>query len=231
MLAPFFVLQFVALDIFFRGRVEPTLTWLASVTFWSLALVLGTTPARRIPFALLAAFVLVVQVDVFRYYHAPLDAQVAASALYAWSAIRGVVVRAIPIVVVSTLVVAALELAVLSFVMAPFAGARHSVMALAGLFLLLGGSPRAATPDIQCVYALSALRDRHEPVVAGVPYFRRSTCSERYPTCSSFSARAFAPTTTTSRPRRSARGSCRSESTSVSFGRYRVTPHCPSPPF
>src|SRR5205085_1595387 len=126
-----FALQFAVEDAVFRGAGA----WLArplvlgdvasSVLLGGLALVLVSASASRLArgaVAFVAAFLLVGQAIVFRYYHAPLDVQVAASALFAWHDVRQVVLRSALGSTLAISVVAALEYAALGLVRAHLAG-------------------------------------------------------------------------------------------------------------
>ncbi len=157
-----FALQFVLLDALVRGprawveqpRILVSLA--ESALLWTVALVLATTRPRRLIVAVLAAALLVVQALVFRYYRAPLDVQVAESALHAWRDVSPVLSRAAPAIALSIVMVAALEHALLAFAERPRL-ARHGVhaLALAGLF---GMAPRHATPEVRGLHALFAVR-------------------------------------------------------------------------
>jgi len=124
------------------------------------------------------AAVLVLQAMVFRYYHAPLDVQVAASALHAWHDVRGVLVRALPVAALTTALVAVAEyqllrLAVCALPSRTAPEGRRSVhrkatavviavaVAVVWAGLLRGSGPRHATPEVRAVHALDALASRH----------------------------------------------------------------------
>jgi hypothetical protein len=162
--AALFATQFAWLGLAFRGASvwirDPSavLTAVESVLVWSFALAVATTRARRIVVASVAALLVVVQAYVFRYYHAPLDVQVAASALHAWSDVRPILVRGLP----SLAAVLACALA-LEYGLATLAGQGLGrprllgVAAAAGLWLV---PMRSATPDLSGVHALAALAER-----------------------------------------------------------------------
>jgi glucan phosphoethanolaminetransferase (alkaline phosphatase superfamily) len=175
--------QFAILDINFRGAR----TWLAAPgaladASASVALVLAlvtvtTVAASRVPRLLLAAAasaVLVLQIAVFRYYHAPLDVQVLAAALHARHDVRPIMLRALPAYLLAVALVTALEYALLAFfhrALAHFEATRprragkrvRLLLTVAVLAALLGAGPRHATPEVRAFHALSALRLRHEP--------------------------------------------------------------------
>ena len=119
------------------------------------------------------AFLVVLQSLVFRYYHVPLDVQVAESALHAWRDVRPTVEGSLVFVVLATIVLAGVELVLLegahrSRALPSLRGragnALLAVTALAGLF---GAAPRHATPEIRGIHALKALGSRREPPRAG----------------------------------------------------------------
>jgi hypothetical protein len=167
-----FAAQFALLGAFFRAsasgapaHARPFVNELESAAVWAFAAALATTRARRAALAALAATLLVVQANVFRYYHAPLDVQVAASALHAWADVRGVLSRALPGVVLAGTLVFGMEYALLVGAHRALRPERPglALSALAACAGLFGGPPRSATPDVQALSALSALRDRREP--------------------------------------------------------------------
>ena len=167
-LALLFAGQFVLLDLAFQSG--PRIAWLESITTCALVLLLSERRVVRVVAALVAAFVFVSQVYVFRFYHVPLDVQVAASALHQWGAIKGVIGKALPGVTGLTAVMFALELAVLSLAHGrSFRAIRVPVMVAAALAGLLGGPPRRSTPEIRALNALWALHERKAPVVGDVP--------------------------------------------------------------
>jgi hypothetical protein len=173
--------QFTILDVAFRGQSA----WLAApraladatssvALFLALAL-FATSRARRTALAAAASAVLVLQLGVFRYYHAPLDAQVLAAALHARHDVRPVLLRGLPAYLLAVALVTAAEVSLLGFfhrARARFETARRAgahggaLLAVAALAGLAGSGPRHATPEIRALDALRALRVQHEPVVA-----------------------------------------------------------------
>jgi glucan phosphoethanolaminetransferase (alkaline phosphatase superfamily) len=173
--------QFAILDVIFRGSAA----WLASpraladatssvALFLALA-ILATTPGRRLVLATAAAAVLVLQLGVFRYYHAPLDAQVLAAALHARHDVRPVLLRGLPAYLLAVVLVTAAEVSLLGVfhcVRARLSTARvagtHSgaLLVVAVLGGLVGSGPRHATPEVRALHALTALRVRREAAVA-----------------------------------------------------------------
>jgi glucan phosphoethanolaminetransferase (alkaline phosphatase superfamily) len=173
--------QFVILDVLFRGGDA----WLAAPRALvdaaaSVALVLAlvvfaaTTRARKVVLAATASAVLVLQVAVFRYYHAPLDVQVLAAAIHARHDVRPIVVRALPAYLLAVAASTALEHALLAFFhetvarFAPMPRRRRAVtiavlLACSACAGLAGAGPRHATPEVRAFHAFAALRLRHEP--------------------------------------------------------------------
>jgi hypothetical protein len=166
-----FAAQFVLLDAALRGprawlsQPRVIVALIESAVLWGVVLFLATTRRRRIAVAILAATLLVFQSFVFRFYRAPFDVQVAATAIHAWRDVEPVFVRALPSFLGATAVVAAIEYAVLAAVKRETPSLRLvPALALAGLF---GPPLRAATPDIRALHALRAITQKKEPVVAG----------------------------------------------------------------
>jgi hypothetical protein len=88
-----------------------------AVTSTSLLLalaVLATSRTGRVVLVVPCAAVLVLQLLVFRYYHAPLDVLVLASAIHAKHDVRPVLVRAMPAFLGLVAVVAAIQYALLA---------------------------------------------------------------------------------------------------------------------
>lgn len=174
-----FVLQFVALDLVTRSgdlaSRDPGHAFLvraASVCLWAGVAFLARTRTLRIAAALVASVVLVVQALVFRYYHTPLDVQVAATAVHAFQDVRPVLVRALPGALAVGALTFACELGVLSLAHARAGAARAhglvsalqrrrspiAVVLFVVAFVIAGlGSPRDATPEIAAAHALSAV--------------------------------------------------------------------------
>ncbi len=144
-----------------------------SIALWSTALLVARTRPLRVVVALFAATLLVVQALVFRYYHAPLDVQVLASAVHFSSDVKPVMTRAAPGLVLTVIAVASLELVAITWARRGWRGPPSWKLALgtaglAGLGLtVLGGAVREATPDLRAIHALTALGPRREPARAG----------------------------------------------------------------
>lgn len=170
--------QFAAQDVVFRG---PAAWWSRPVLLGDIAssVVLGVgalvlvarlrSNAVQAAIALVAATLLVLQATIFRYYHAPLDVQVAASALFAWHDVRQVALRSAPTLAFSIAVVAALEYVLLGAVRARLAGrlprTTYALGAVAFTGLVSAG-PRHATPEVSALHSLTALRAKHVVVKA-----------------------------------------------------------------
>src|SRR5260221_9794742 len=98
-----FVLQFAIMDAVFRGGLCAIVPTLASIAIWTLGLFAAKKHrVARIAIAAGATAIAVVQVHVFRYYHTPLDVQVAASAVHAWHDVRAVLTRGILQIAITT---------------------------------------------------------------------------------------------------------------------------------
>ena len=177
--------QFAILDVIFRGSPA----WLAaprtvvvdaaaSVALWLALGSFATGSVRRLLLGAAASTLVVFQVGVFRYYHAPLDVQVLAAALHARHDVRPVVLRALPAMLLAVAALTTVEVVLLSFFhrtlarygrssTSPSTAARGVVLlGLAVLGGLMGAGPRHATPEMRAVHALLAHRDRHEAPVA-----------------------------------------------------------------
>ena len=166
--------QFAILDALFRGASR---SWIAeprslldvgaSVGLWLALGRLATARSARVLLALMCSSVLVLQLLVFRYFHAPLDAQVLASAIHAKHDVRPILLRAAPAILGAVALVTALELTLLSLFHRAAPPPRHgralgAVLALASLGALLGLGPRRATPEARALHALTALRAPRE---------------------------------------------------------------------
>ena len=170
-----FACQFAILDLAIRGSARAWLDEpraLADVaTSIALLLALGRLATSRMARALLGlacGSVLVLQLLVFRYYHAPLDVQVLASALHAKHDVRPILVRAAPAIAAAVALAAAVEMALLAAFHRGAPRLRRgveleAVLGVAALGGLFGLGPRRATPEVRALHALVALRAPHEP--------------------------------------------------------------------
>lgn len=173
-----FALQFAIEDLVFRGArawiARPLLLGdvASSIVLGIATLVLVRairSRALRAGVAVVASALLVLQATVFRYYHAPLDVQVAASALFAWHDVRQVVMRSAAGLVGSIAIVALLEYVVLGLAV-EHVGERlprpsHALGAVALTGLVTAG-PRHSTPEVRALHSLTALRTKHVAVKA-----------------------------------------------------------------
>lgn len=158
-----FAAQFVFLDLV--TRVSDTTARVAVVRSASLllgaaAVLVARTRARRVVLALVAALLLVVQALVFRYYHAPLDQQVAATAVHAFRDVRPVLLRALPGLLAGVGLAAAAGFALLRLAhreTPPAPRALPAGLVLVALGLVLTERPRDATPEIAALHALFTL--------------------------------------------------------------------------
>jgi glucan phosphoethanolaminetransferase (alkaline phosphatase superfamily) len=161
-----FSFQFVALGLMFRRApldARGVIGFVESAVVWGLFLALATTRRRRIVLAVLAAFLVVAQTYVFRFFGRPLDLQVAEAARHQWSVVRPVVIGMLPQVGLVTLGVAAIELALLSVAARPKPWPLSIGAALAGLI----GVP--STPDASALRGFGAFRhERPRETVSAV---------------------------------------------------------------
>jgi hypothetical protein len=170
-----FVGQFVILGRAFGESAEPSLTrrasgWLASVVLWSLALAVARTRATRILVALVAALLVVLQIFVFRYYHVPLDLQVAEAARHTWKDIRPVIFALVPWFAGAVVCAGAFELALLELAPRVPRWASYGIAAALLVTGLLRFEPRRATPDLRAIHALRAVsREPRAPVDGAIP--------------------------------------------------------------
>lgn len=154
------------LDLAFKSGAR--VAWLESFAICAFVVVVPERRWMRIVASLLAASIGIAQISVYRYYHVPLDVQVAASALHQWGPIKPVIMKAMPLAIVWTLGVAAIELGVMELASrAPFARVKVPVIVLAALAGLLSGAPRHATPEVRALNALWALKERRPPPDTG----------------------------------------------------------------
>jgi hypothetical protein len=158
-----FVLQFVALDLAFRGaagyahRPATFAGALGSGLLWSLVRDVCAARGVRVGVALLAATLVVFDALVHRYYGTPLDPQVVASALHSWSDVRPVLVRLLPGAATAACALAAIEYGVLC-VRTPTIPQRARPWLLVGLAACALAVPlRDATPEFRAASALGPL--------------------------------------------------------------------------
>jgi len=160
-----FAAQLAVLDIAVRGGgvylARPRLVAGLGGSIALLALAASLTRPRlaRVALALGLAVLGVAQLAYYRYYHAPLDAQVAIAARQAWADVRPMLMRALPMLALGTAVVASLEYGLLSAI-APLALPHRVALLCASAGFALCGAPRDATLEVRTVHALCALSVR-----------------------------------------------------------------------
>ena len=100
--AALFSLQFVLLDLYFRGgeayRHHPRalVNGVASAALWYTLWTFRRGRAARVAIAFLGAILISSEWLFYRYYHAAIDLQVVASALHTWSDIKPVMAPMVP---------------------------------------------------------------------------------------------------------------------------------------
>ncbi len=172
--------QFVVLDLLLRGARayahEPRLiaTAIGSVALGGLLVSLATRRMARALLALTAATVLVAQALCFRYYHTPIDVQVAAAALHSWGDVRPVLGEMLPAALASIAGVAACGGALLGVAARRITPApRRAPLAIAAALGITCGVPlRNATPELRLAGALalvSAPREAAASAAVTVP--------------------------------------------------------------
>jgi hypothetical protein len=136
--------------------------------------IMANTPLRRVLLAVPMALIVVLNVLVFRYYHATFDLQILASALAASHDVRPVALRALPGFLAAVVALAGGYVGLLTFghrVLGRRAVEQKTslsvVLVVAAFGGALGTSPRYATPEIRAFHALVALRGRPETAVRG----------------------------------------------------------------
>jgi hypothetical protein len=172
--AAIFAAQFVVLDLCVRAGAyarSPRL-WLSaagSIAVGALLHRLATRWPVRVVVAFATAAILVVQTVCFAYYRAPIDVQVLASALHAWTDVRRAVVPNLPRAIAIVAGVGLAELALLS-ARRESAARPKLVLALAVLSLVglsLGVPLADASPEVRLLDSTRALWRPREPPIAG----------------------------------------------------------------
>jgi hypothetical protein len=169
-----FCLQLALLDLAMRGprfyaaHPRALLHLAASAAALHLAASLRASRRARLAIAVALGLVLVAQAAFYRYFHAPLDAQVALAARRAWPDVRAMLLPAAPMLAALVLAVAALEaawLGRLARVSPPRLGRapRLAAAALVGVGLALGGPPSSGTTETRVAHAALALATTHDP--------------------------------------------------------------------
>ena len=146
---------------FFARHPRAALFVIASVALLRLAASLRARAARWVAAALVAALV-VCQVAFHRYYHVPIDEQVALAARHSWADVRPVFLRVVPWLVLASAALAIGE-AWLVRRPAPLSQrARLGLAAAAAFGLMFGGPLRDATTEVRVARAAVALATTHE---------------------------------------------------------------------
>jgi hypothetical protein len=159
------VTQFAWVLVLERGPAEPAAI-LTSVALWTVALAVSARAGPRIVVALVAAAILTANVLTFRFYHVPLDLQVAEAIRHSWRDVRIILVDQLPWIALAVATTALAEGALLTF--ASRVSLRASLAALAAfagsLFLV---EPNRATPDLRAMHGVASLRRAPPPTKSG----------------------------------------------------------------
>lgn len=155
-LAVIFVAQFVALDVWSRGFQGITASStgaahvLASVLLWSMLGSACSVRWRQAVVALLAGADIVGQAVFYRYYHAPIDAQVVTAAVRSWADIRPVLSRGAVPYALAACMLAVCEYAVISSCASAFHWPRRVRAGVLLAFAVTGslGPGRAAAREL-----------------------------------------------------------------------------------
>jgi hypothetical protein len=170
-----FAAQLAALDLVVRGGgaylARPRLLGglAGSMALLGLAASLVRRRPARIALALGLGVLVVGQLAYYRYYHGPLDAQVAMAARQAWSDVRPMLLQALPKLGAGIALVAGIEYGLLRAVApleVPHGLRRWALLGCALCGFLVCGSPRDATLEVRAVHALGALGVRREAAAA-----------------------------------------------------------------
>jgi hypothetical protein len=167
-----FAAQLAALDVWVRGAsayaARPRMLGglVGSVALCGLVASLVRRRAWRIVLSLGLGSLVVAQLAYYRYYHAPLDAQVVTAARQAWSDVRPMLLHALPVLGAGIAVVAMVEYGVLCAIRPPRLPRLALLAAGLGGFLW-AGSARDATLEIRAVQAIGRLGLPREPQPGG----------------------------------------------------------------
>ncbi len=129
-------------------------------------------PGLRAPVAIVHAAAMALTLLCLRYYHVPLDGQMAATAVHAWTDAGPMVLRLLPLFLLATALVAAIDYGLLAVSETPAPPPRALLVAVAlgGLF---GSRYSEATPELRLVDAVRVALRREAPQgrvgAAGVP--------------------------------------------------------------
>jgi hypothetical protein len=175
--AALFSLQFVLLNLYFRGgeayRHHPRalVNGVASAALWYTLWTFRRRRAARVAIAFLGAVLISSEWLFYRYYHAAIDLQVVASALHTWSDIKPVMAPMIPGAALLLAVVASVEFVLLG---APVRGKeKRGAAVLTFVIAFVCAAPvRDGTPEFRVFEAVRlawAPRDAEGTAAAHVP--------------------------------------------------------------
>ena len=159
-----FAAQFGIADAILRR--PPLRVWLpsalASAAVWLVLASLARRRAARVAVALVAAWLLVVQILFFRYYHVFLDDDAVGAARHMWADAKPVVMGVLPMAAAAAMLVTALEYTLVAF--APKVRPRNAGIAgaLGAVCFALGPPWRDASPDVEALWSLRVLARAHE---------------------------------------------------------------------
>ncbi len=175
--AALFSLQFVLLDLYFRGgesfRHNPRalVNGVASAALWYVMWSFRRPRAARIAIAFLGAILFAGEWLFYRYYHATIDLQVVASALHSWSDIKPVMGRMVPGATLLLAVIASVEMFLLATPVRR--SEKRGAAALTFVIAFACAAPiRDGTPEfreLEAVRLAWAPRDAEAAAVAHVP--------------------------------------------------------------
>jgi glucan phosphoethanolaminetransferase (alkaline phosphatase superfamily) len=175
-----FAAQLAVLEVALRGagfwgwHPRAVLFVLASVALARLAAASERRVVRFVAAGLVGALVFS-QLAFHRYYHVPIDEQVALAARHSWADVRPVFLRVLPWLVIGSAIVGAAEVWLVRRA-APLARRPMlAAIAVAAMGLLFGGPLRDATTEVrfaQAAVTLATTRDssgaKHDPLRRGV---------------------------------------------------------------
>jgi hypothetical protein len=160
-----FVTQFAWLVVFER-EAAPIPSIVASVALWVVALAIGRRWPLRVVVAVVAALILIANLLSFRFYHVPLDLQVAEAIRHSWRDVRILLVKHLPWIALVASATAVFEHALMTF------ASRISRRAALAAVVLCSGAlvlvdPRSGTPDLRAIHGVVSLRRSPRAAVAG----------------------------------------------------------------
>ena len=167
-LACAFVTSFAGLDVVlrfdaYRAQGSLALDAISSVALWSFALALAWGSRWRFGLFFAHSFAFLLVLACARYYHVPLDVQMAETGRHAWGDVRPIVVRTLPVFVVATLAVTLLFSRTLGRNDSKLMPAWAPLLVLPlGLF---GSAPGRASPDLRLATALPVVFRKEPPRV------------------------------------------------------------------